>query len=220
MNLKSQIGNRLKIIREHFKETQGQFGDRFGCNQAQISKYELGNVDLPEELKSKLFDMGISLDWLITGNGSMLTGPKTIGERLSLVRRIIGWDRTQISDMMTVDPEDYAKWEDDIEEPEYDALRRLEGNTLYSRSWIMTGKGPMQITPDQIQKRSQKEDIPQESFGDLFPGVYKMYLENRTLKDKVKTLSEIENEYCQLDQTKKIMTKAYIQALFDQQKQQ
>lgn len=215
-------GEEFAKLRERLGfKSQTALSEASGIGKSTINEIENGKKEIPKSVIEFLVTKySVNANYLIFGKGEIFLYPETIGKRLALVRRTIGWDRTQISNMMTVDPEDYAKWEDDIEEPEYDALRRLEGNTLYSRSWILTGKDPMQITPDQIQKRPPKENIPQESFEILFPGVYKMYLENKSLKNKVDILSEIENEYCQLDQTKKVMTKAYIQALFDQQKQQ
>lgn len=40
-----------------------------------VSKYENGDLEIPNHVMKKLFYMGVSLDWLITGEGQMFRTP-------------------------------------------------------------------------------------------------------------------------------------------------
>lgn len=66
------IGDRLKVIREHLKLSQNQFVEVFNIKQATLSKYERNDLSIPDELKMKLMtEYNINLNWLLTGQGSM-----------------------------------------------------------------------------------------------------------------------------------------------------
>ena len=66
-----EINGRLKSIRQKLGESQASFAPKLGLNQSTYSKYELDGRIVPDDLKSKLYSMGVSLDWLVTGEGEM-----------------------------------------------------------------------------------------------------------------------------------------------------
>ena len=63
-------GKRLRLIRKSFGETQAEFGARFDKTGPAVSNYERGRLPEDEILKA-LFQMGFSIDWLLSGEGSM-----------------------------------------------------------------------------------------------------------------------------------------------------
>lgn len=73
--LKYQIGQRMREIRDFHGVNQALFGMQVGVNQALISKYEIGDLETPDHIKLQLYRMGVSLDWLITGEGQMFRTP-------------------------------------------------------------------------------------------------------------------------------------------------
>lgn len=66
-----EINGRLREIRQKLNESQASFASKLGLNQSTYSKYELDGRIVPDELKSKLYLLGVSLDWLVTGDGYM-----------------------------------------------------------------------------------------------------------------------------------------------------
>ena len=66
------IGKRLIEVRQYLGINQSQMSNIIGVSQASLSKFEKNQNNISDEAKSKIFSMGISLDWLITGEGEML----------------------------------------------------------------------------------------------------------------------------------------------------
>jgi SOS-response transcriptional repressor LexA len=67
------IGERLKKVRIGLDyQTQAPFAEKLGITQTTLSKYENGTSDIPDELKIKISEFGISLHWLVTGESDML----------------------------------------------------------------------------------------------------------------------------------------------------
>ena len=109
--LKMKMAERLKAIREKYGETQGQFGRRLGLTQVLESKYERGELEIPDTVKQNLLRNGISISWLLTGEGNMLDIPNSIGERLTQIRKDVGLDTVGMSQMIGIEHELYLKWE-------------------------------------------------------------------------------------------------------------
>lgn len=63
-------GQRLRLIRKNIGESQTEFGVRFGKTGPAISNYERGRLPEDEILKN-LYEMGYSIDWLLSGEGQM-----------------------------------------------------------------------------------------------------------------------------------------------------
>ncbi len=64
------IGNRLKEVRNKLGISQTEFAKQLEMPQTTYSKYELG-ASVPESVMLYISSIGINLNWLITGNGSM-----------------------------------------------------------------------------------------------------------------------------------------------------
>lgn len=68
-----QLGDRLKTVREFLGETQKTMSRRFRLGENTWQSYEL-NGKLPKgETLSELAALGIDMNWLLTGRGSMRT---------------------------------------------------------------------------------------------------------------------------------------------------
>jgi len=70
-NLDIIIGERLRTVREKLGLKQVNFASRLGVIPQTYSKYEKGERGLPDDVKVSLYKMGISSNWLLTGEGSM-----------------------------------------------------------------------------------------------------------------------------------------------------
>ena len=69
------IAERLLSARKTLGLTQAVLSKKIGIAQGLYSKYETGALDIPDSIKAKLFQYGISLDWLVTGTGSIYKEP-------------------------------------------------------------------------------------------------------------------------------------------------
>ena len=65
------IGERFKLIRRELNLTQKAFGDLLGIPLTTVSKYETGTNKPSSDILSKLSELNININWLLTGNGSM-----------------------------------------------------------------------------------------------------------------------------------------------------
>lgn len=63
------VGQRLKFIRDNINQNQGDFADMLGTTQANLSNYENDKRNIPDNLKIKLQQIGININWLLTGEG-------------------------------------------------------------------------------------------------------------------------------------------------------
>jgi phage repressor protein C with HTH and peptisase S24 domain len=78
----SGYSGRVKEIRHHFKMNQVEFATYTNTLPSSISEYEGGNREPSKEFIKTLSEIGISIDWLFTGVGSMLKPEK----RLNVVK--------------------------------------------------------------------------------------------------------------------------------------
>ena len=77
-NLDIDIGNRLRQIRESKRLNQKDFGCLLNVIPQTYSKYEKGERGVTDEIKIQLYKMGISLSWLLTGEGDMFISDKSL----------------------------------------------------------------------------------------------------------------------------------------------
>lgn len=64
------IGDRLRKIREEKGLNQGDFASFLNISQQNLSNYEKNKRDIPEQIKIKLQQNGVNLNWLISGYGA------------------------------------------------------------------------------------------------------------------------------------------------------
>lgn len=63
------IGDRLRKIRKDKGLDQGDFANFLNISQQNLSNYETNKRDIPEQIKIKLQQNGVNLNWLISGDG-------------------------------------------------------------------------------------------------------------------------------------------------------
>lgn len=67
----SDIGPRLRQIREYLGETQAVFAQRFGLSRDDVANYERGRCDIPTRVLAELDRMGFNLSWVLNRRGEM-----------------------------------------------------------------------------------------------------------------------------------------------------
>ena len=66
------IGNRIRILREHFELNQTEFGNKIGMCQKSVSKMENGGQKIDHALMLKMIELfECSAEWLLTGKGGI-----------------------------------------------------------------------------------------------------------------------------------------------------
>lgn len=66
-----EINSRLRMFREKIGYSQAKFANSLNLPQSTYAQYELKKRSIPDELKQQLANMGVDMNWLITGTGSM-----------------------------------------------------------------------------------------------------------------------------------------------------
>jgi transcriptional regulator with XRE-family HTH domain len=82
---KTEIGNRLKAIREKSALSQEQFAVKLGIVRSTYSRAERGECFLSVEgMQSLAKDLNISINWLLLGQGEMFLSKSTANEEVVL----------------------------------------------------------------------------------------------------------------------------------------
>lgn len=76
----SSVGSRLKTIRRDLNINQKLFADKLSVHYKSIANYEKDEREIPQSMILKLFQMGYSVSWLLTGKGSMKSSDYTLKE--------------------------------------------------------------------------------------------------------------------------------------------
>lgn len=70
--LNIEIGERLRAFRVHLGMTQEELGRAIGGTKRGVQDNELGKSSPQTRFLARLWDLGVSLNWLISGKGPML----------------------------------------------------------------------------------------------------------------------------------------------------
>ncbi len=70
--MEKNIGKRLAEARKYLGYNQKNLSDVLSIKQNTLSRYENGENSVPDSVKIFISEKGISMDWLITGEGEML----------------------------------------------------------------------------------------------------------------------------------------------------
>ncbi len=66
-----EIHRRLRKIRHMQEKNQQEWADMLGVSIRAYGSYEGGKRDIPQSVLLKISEMGYSVEWLLTGQGSM-----------------------------------------------------------------------------------------------------------------------------------------------------
>lgn len=199
------IGTRLREIRSFYSETQEEFSSRIGAKRGVLSKYERGDLGLPDDIKANLADLGISLDWLIAGKGSMFLSPPTQGQRIAHARSAAGHDKQGMANLLGVDTDLLEEWENNLKTPDRYILHKIEKITGYSTQWLENGESEIGKLAD---------------FERTFPDVRNIYNQWIDLKKRLDNMRELEGIYYRLNDIPRERLMAYAKALIDSQQDQ
>jgi len=76
LQMRQEIGKRLRLIRERMGITQADVGEKLGIQSQHVSKYERGETVPTWENLIKLTELyDVNINWLLTGKGSMFLSP-------------------------------------------------------------------------------------------------------------------------------------------------
>ncbi|WP_040977409.1 helix-turn-helix domain-containing protein [Necropsobacter massiliensis] len=68
------INNRVCLIIEHFGDSITKFSERSGINYRSVQNYMRGEREPNAEAFLKFAQLGININWLLTGQGEMFIG--------------------------------------------------------------------------------------------------------------------------------------------------
>jgi transcriptional regulator with XRE-family HTH domain len=81
LSSKDERGKRLKEARTYLSLTQEEFGAKIGLKWSQVKDRESGIANIKRVLAEKIEEkMGISADWLLTGQGEMMIKSASAGK--------------------------------------------------------------------------------------------------------------------------------------------
>ena len=157
ITLKNESAQRLKSVREYYKLTQSDFGDKIGLSWFQVRDLESGKKKLTPELAYEI-ERKYSVDfrWLLTGEGSIhrklgvygftKEELKSLGERLKIIREKKAMTPAEMGDAMDVDEQTYLSYEAGEEEPLQRSLEILADSVGIAHEWLLSGRGEMEET--------------------------------------------------------------------------
>ncbi|MGL4561938.1 MAG: XRE family transcriptional regulator [Brevinema sp.] len=79
------VGERLKSIRKNLNITQSKMANIIGVQQSHLHRYESDLGKLTPDKIQNLYNNGINIEWLITGEGEMFRGEGVEGSENTLV---------------------------------------------------------------------------------------------------------------------------------------
>jgi len=185
------IGDRLRLFRDGLGKNQKDFAELLMITQQSLSKYERGELNIPDKVKIDLLNYDVNLTWLLTGEGEMFLAAPTVGERLAAVRNARQMDKRGWALIMSVTEEELENYETNKVEPPEEFLNRLYGNVNAGIPYILYAHGSMFVEPGTItDKKPQRTPLTvDDGFKEALPDVYALYKESRKLKELTESQS-------------------------------
>lgn len=111
-------GERLRAIRKELNLTLEKFGDKLGVQRSAISKIELGDRSLTDQMiKSICREFNVSYDYLVDGTGDMFSDlPDTILDELCAQYELDDIDKKIMEIYLELPPEARQALKDKIRE--------------------------------------------------------------------------------------------------------
>ncbi len=76
--------------------------------------------------------------------------PETLGDRISRLRRSLGWDQADLAERVGVKPAQISKYERGVYEPKLSTLSRIAAVLGTSTDYLIAGKEPAVLEPDHL----------------------------------------------------------------------
>lgn len=111
-------GERLRAIRKELNLTLEKFGDKLGVQRSAVSKIELGDRSLTDQMiKSICREFNVSYDYLVDGTGDMFSDlPDTILDELCAQYELDDIDKKIMEIYLELPPEARQALKDKIRE--------------------------------------------------------------------------------------------------------
>lgn len=111
-------GERLRAIRKELNLTLEKFGDKLGVQRSAVSKIELGDRNLTDQMiKSICREFNVSYDYLVDGTGDMFSDlPDTILDELCAQYELDDIDKKIMEIYLELPPEARQALKDKIRE--------------------------------------------------------------------------------------------------------
>jgi len=90
MQQPSTLGERIRVVRQHYRETQEEFGQKIGISGNRVSELENGKGGTGAGVVQALCSaFSVSHQWLLSGMGEMLDQAEKPGNENNLSRRLL-----------------------------------------------------------------------------------------------------------------------------------
>lgn len=137
------FGNRIALIIETLNTNQAAFAKLLGISTGVVSEFVNGVRKPSKGFLFGLSELGISLDWFITGEGRMFRVPHTVGDRLKEARLECNLDMETVSNLLEISFTEYQSYEKNETEPSAAILEKLEKIFNINSVYIRNGHGNM-----------------------------------------------------------------------------
>lgn len=106
--LQMKVGARMAVLRKESKLSQVEWAKELKIKQEKLSRIENGKVKVDSDVMTELIRMGISTDWLLTGEfpkhrglekNSLMTDVNLMREEIAVLRSIIKQAVAQVEDL-------------------------------------------------------------------------------------------------------------------------
>ncbi len=154
------IAQNLKLFRDALGLTQAQIAKTLGLKQPVYQRYESGAHKIPFETVLDLkYCFGISVDWLITGEGIMFDKPiPGLAERLREFQKALNSNSETISFTIGVDEKEWNGYIEGNRTPPLQVMHSLHMKLMADLNFLLSGtshpiygfKGSQ--TPDEVYK--------------------------------------------------------------------
>lgn len=144
------LTGRLKLLRENLGLSQKEFGEMLGLAQTSYSNYEGGKSAVPSDVLEVLYKkVGVSIDWLVAGDGQMYRNDairsENINDRLRKVRENTGLSQYKFAEVFNLPQSTYAQYEKGGRSVPNDLIARLQVQYNLNLNWFFSGEGEMYL---------------------------------------------------------------------------
>lgn len=172
--------DRIKQLRDFLGLSQSDFANKLGVNNSTVSVWEKGGVISTINLNQIAKTFGVSLEWLHTGDGKMLSDTQDtinerIDDRLRIIRRRSNLTQKGLAERLGVSYGTIINWENNGNVPEKQRAK-IASTFGVNLSWLETGEGEMLANePEAVEKELETEVKKVFEEKDVSPREYAKY---------------------------------------------
>lgn len=192
------IGDRLRKIRKDKGLDQGDFANFLNISQQNLSNYETNKRDIPEQIKIKLQQNGVNLNWLISGDGEPFIKNAEEPKKSALIQELEKMAKEAAKETIEEQEQEFIRMkmqlENLIQEREYlkqeERLAKVENrqeelDKIYREIYDLYYNTPKETKPKRVIRRSMgSKGIITEKQGILYPDG--TFIEDSKLPEEVK----------------------------------